>query len=73
MSMLYTNLDVRSYAMKHGVMLQDIAKALNIPPSTFSVQYMRMEQSKATKDMLKDIIRRIAEERNGSNEEQEKN
>lgn len=52
-----TNLDVRAYAQSHGVRLSDIARALDITPSEFSIQYMRMELPKSVKEQLKQIVR----------------
>ena len=60
MSQRSTNLDIRAYAMEHGVRLRDVARALGIRPAEFSIQYMRMEQPKAVKDMLKATIREIS-------------
>lgn len=70
MSMRLTNLDVRAYAMERGVRLKDIAHALGIDPGTFSVQYMRLEQTDNTKETLKAIIREIESKRCDSNEEE---
>ena len=54
-----TNLDVRAYAMEQGVRLGDIAEALGISRSEFSVQYMRMEQPESVKEMLKAVVDQI--------------
>lgn len=69
MSMLSTNLDIRAYATARGVKLKDIAKALGIAPSTFTVQYMRTEQRSEVKAKLKAVIREIAEGERDENEE----
>lgn len=61
---LSTNLDLRAYAAAHNVTLSDIAKKLGIAPATFSVQYMRMEQSEETKNGLKQLIDEIVSDRN---------
>ena len=45
--------------MVRGVRLCDIAKELDITPGEFSIQYMRMEQPEAVKDMLKATVDRI--------------
>lgn len=55
-----TNLDVRAYAQAHGVRLRDIAYALGITPSEFSIQYMRMELPKGVKDQLKQVVRDLS-------------
>lgn len=60
---LSTNLDLRAYAAAHNVTLTELAKKLGMAPPTFSVQYMRIEQSKETKTMLKGLIKEIANER----------
>lgn len=59
---LSTNLDVRAYAMAHGVRLGDIAKEIGISQSEFSVQYMRMEQPEDVKRMLKNVVDIISRE-----------
>lgn len=61
---LSTNLDLRAYAAAHNVTLSDIAKKLGIAPATFSVQYMRMEQSEETKNDLKQLVDEIVSDRN---------
>lgn len=63
MARLSTNADLRAYATAHNVLLRDIAEELGMAPSTFSVQYMRVEQSAEVKRKLKTIIKKIAEAR----------
>ena len=65
---LSTNLDLRAYAAAHDVTLAEIAAKLGIAPATFSVQYMRTEQSDEVKANMKSIIEEIAREK--SNEEE---
>lgn len=63
MARLSTNADLRAYATAHKVLLRDIAEELGMTPSTFSVQYMRVEQTAEVKRQLKTVIRKIAEAR----------
>lgn len=63
MARLSTNADLRAYATAHRVLLRDIAEALGMTPSTFSVQYMRVEQTAEVKRQLKTVIKKIAEAR----------
>lgn len=64
-----TNLDVRSYAAAHEVRLYEVAEKLGMSPSLFSTVYMRNEQSRATKESLKRVIREIENERGEGHEE----
>lgn len=63
MARLSTNADLRAYATAHNVLLRDIAEELGMAPSTFSVQYMRVEQTAEVKRQLKTVIKKIAEAR----------
>ena len=61
---LSTNLDLRAYAAAHNVALHEVAAKMGMAPATFSVQYMRMEQSDEVKANMKSIIEEIAKEKN---------
>ena len=65
---LSTNLDLRAYAAAHNVTLAELAQKLGMAPPTFSVQYMRNEQSKEVKTKLKMLIKEIANEKEKGNE-----
>lgn len=54
-----TNLDIRGYAASKGVRLGDIAEAMGITQSAFSVEYMRHEMTEADKDHMRAVIDRI--------------
>lgn len=54
-----TNLDIRGYAASKGVTLGDIAEAMGIRQSAFSIEYMRHEMSEADKEQMRAVIDRI--------------
>lgn len=62
---LSTNLDLRAYAAAHDITLGSVARRMGISPSAFSIQYMREEQTRKTKERIKKIIRDMSEERKG--------
>lgn len=68
---LSKNLDIRSYAAARNVRLYEVAERLGISKQVFSTAYMRVEQSRATKDELKRIICEIAEEKGHGDEKKE--
>lgn len=53
------NAEFKAYAKGEGVKLYQIAEALGIRPSEFSVQYMRHELTPAETKMLKGVIKDI--------------
>ena len=56
------NIEIKTYAKEKGVRLYEIAEALKIRPSEFSVKYMRQPEPAQNK-MLKFIIDQVAERR----------
>ena len=61
---LKTNLDFRGYAASKGVTLGEVAKAMGMNRSDFSVQYMRIEQSQEVKAILMKAVDKAAEASN---------
>ena len=60
-----TNLDVRGYAASRGVTLSDIAAAMGISPSRFSIAYMSRELRADEKEMLKGVVDEVAKNDTG--------
>ena len=65
----WTNIDVRTYAMKRSVTLGEVArKGLGVTPQYFSLAYMGNELTDETKQKLMSIIDKIADEREKGND-----
>jgi hypothetical protein len=58
-----SNKEFKAYAKAHGVKLYEIAEALGIRPSEFSVQYMRHELGASEINMLVGLVNAIEEKR----------
>ena len=56
------NIEIKAYAKQKGVRLYEVAEALKIRPSEFSVKYMRTPEAKQNK-MLKGVIDYVASRR----------
>lgn len=66
------NTAFKEYAKAKRVKLYQVAQRLNTHPSTFSVQYMRRELTKAEEKMLRSIVDAIATEKEAGHEKNTK-
>lgn len=57
------NAGIKAYAKANGVKLYEVAEALGIRPTEFSVQYMRNTMAAETEKRVRMIIRAIAQEK----------